>query len=163
MIRFVLAVLMALAIPVGAARAQQDVPVNYSSPLVITTADGARHDFMVEVVQSGPARTQGLMFRNSMPAEAGMLFLFPDSTERYFWMKNTLIPLDIVFIQGNGTIHHIHEGAKPLDLTPIPSNGPVSVVLELNAGTVQALGIKAGDRVLHADVANSLAPEPGNQ
>lgn len=163
MIRFVLAVLMALAIPVGAARAQQDVPVNYSSPLVITTADGARHEFMVEVVQNGPARTQGLMFRNSMPADAGMLFLFPDSTERYFWMKNTLIPLDIVFIQGNGTIHHIHEGAKPLDLTPIPSNGPVPVVLELNAGTVQALGIKAGDRVLHADVANSLAPEPGNQ
>lgn len=163
MMKLALMVLVALAMPVGAARAQQDVPVNYSSPLVIATAEGARHEFMVEVVQTGPARTQGLMFRNSMPREAGMLFLFPESAERYFWMKNTLIPLDIVFIQGNGTIHHIHEGAKPLDLTPIPSNGPVPVVLELNAGTARALGIKPGDRVLHPDVANSLAPDAGNQ
>ncbi|WP_435641666.1 DUF192 domain-containing protein [Micavibrio aeruginosavorus] len=163
MMKFVLVALMALALPAASAWAQQDVPVDYSSPLVIATADGARHEFMVEVVDSGPARIQGLMFRNSMPPKAGMLFLFPESTERSFWMKNTLIPLDIVFIQGNGVIHHIHEGAKPLDLTPIPSNGPVPVVLELNAGTAKALGIKAGDRVLHPDVANSLATDAGNQ
>ena len=75
-----------------------------------------------------------------------MLFLFPRVAERNFWMKNTYIPLDIIFLNGENVIHHIHENAVPHDITQIPSNGPVLNVLEVNAGITAKLGIKAGDR-----------------
>ena len=70
-------------------------------------------------------------------------------SERRFWMKNTLIPLDIIFIKADGKIHHIHENAVPHDLTGIPSKGPVAAVLEINGGLSQTWGLAAGDKVMH--------------
>ncbi|MGG2383185.1 DUF192 domain-containing protein, partial [Salmonella enterica] len=79
--------------------------------------------------------------------DAGMLFDYKFETETAFWMKNTLIPLDMIFIRANGTIANVAERAVPLDETSIPSNGAVRAVLEVNGGTASRLGIKAGDKV----------------
>ncbi len=117
--------------------------------LTIITADGASHKFKVEQALSPQEQAKGLMFRTSMPDDAGMLFVFKSVEERSFWMRNTLIPLDILFLNSNGTIHHIHENAKPADETPIPSKGKVQSVLELNGGTAKKLGISKGDKVRH--------------
>ena len=91
----------------------------------------------------------GLMYRKTMPEDNGMLFLLSaEPKETAFWMKNTLIPLDMLFIARDCTIVNIHAGAEPLSLTPIPSGQPVTAVIELNGGRAQALGIKAGDKVI---------------
>ncbi|MCI5059520.1 MAG: DUF192 domain-containing protein, partial [Alphaproteobacteria bacterium] len=93
---------------------------------------------------------KGLMHRTELPENAGMLFWFGGrEQERRFWMKNTLIPLDMLFIKANGTIHHIHENAVPHDLTGISSKGPVAAVLEINGGLSQTWVLAAGDRVVH--------------
>jgi len=115
----------------------------------IETADGERHAFEVEVAVTSDQRAQGLMFRRSMAAEAGMLFLFGGSAERAMWMKNTLIPLDMLFIDEVGKIVRIEERTVPHSLRAIVSGQPASAVLELNAGTASRLVIKPGDRVLH--------------
>lgn len=117
--------------------------------LVIVTATGQTHTFAVEVARTPPQQAYGLMNRQSMPPNQGMLFTFQTEAGRSFWMKNTLIPLDMVFIRADGTIHHIHENAIPHDLTPVLSNGPVKAVLEVNGGRMSALGIKKGDKVRH--------------
>lgn len=114
--------------------------------LVITGESGI-HPFIVEIANTPESLMQGLMFRSSMAEDNGMLFLFNKEIERNFWMKNTHIPLDIVFIKSDGTINHIHENAIPLDETPLPSKGPVLNVLEINGGLASKLGIKAGDKV----------------
>ena len=87
------------------------------------------------------------MFRKSLAPNAGMLFLYPDEQPVAFWMKNTLIPLDMLFLKADGSIVQIAHNAVPLDETPIPSNQPVQAVLEVNGGVAAALGIKEGDRV----------------
>jgi uncharacterized membrane protein (UPF0127 family) len=92
---------------------------------------------------------QGLMFRRAMAADAGMLFEYDRVQPVQFWMKNTLIPLDMLFIGADGTVLDIHERAVPLSLDPIGSDKPVLGVLELNGGTVSRLGIKRGDRIDH--------------
>ena len=89
------------------------------------------------------------MHRTEMADNAGMLFVFGDVAMRSFWMKNTLIPLDMLFIHSDGTIHHIHHNAKPQDLTSITSKYPSLAVLELNGGTADKMGIKEGDVVEH--------------
>lgn len=110
---------------------------------------GSKHSFAVEIALSSEQLQNGLMHRTQMDANAGMLFWFGgQERERSFWMKNTLIPLDILFIKKDGTIHHIHENARPMDETPVPSQGEVAAVLEINAGRAQALGIDPGDVVL---------------
>lgn len=116
--------------------------------LVIETASGAR-SFSVEIADTPRARELGLMFRTTLSPDAGMLFDFHDSEPVAFWMKNTLIPLDMLFIRADGRIANIRAMATPGDLTPIPSAGPVQAVLELAGGTAARLGIKAGDRVRH--------------
>ena len=115
----------------------------------IKTVKGKRHEFEIEVARTPAEQAYGLMYRKEMDPDHGMLFLFPSEDERSFWMKNTLIPLDMIFIKADGTIHAIHESAVPNDLTPILSNGPVIAVLELNGGRAADLGIKAGDRVFY--------------
>ena len=105
--------------------------------------------FDIELALNRAQQSQGLMNRTNMAEDAGMLFVFPDEAERGFWMKNTLIPLDMIFIKANGVIHHIHENAVPHDLTSIKSNGPVMAVLEINGGLSQKLNIKVGDSVNH--------------
>ena len=106
--------------------------------------------FMVEVMRTNEQRAKGLMFRQYLPADRGMLFDFDREEPVAMWMRNTYIPLDMVFIRADGTIHRIHERAQPLDETSIPAGAPVRFVLELNGGTAAKLGLKAGDRVKHS-------------
>lgn len=116
--------------------------------LIIQSQDGTKHKFNIELAISQEQQQQGLMNRTEMGENEGMLFWFGGKEEqRSFWMRNTLIPLDMLFIKANGTIHHIHSNARPLDLTGVPSNGKVAAVLELNGGTAEKLGIKPGDTV----------------
>jgi uncharacterized membrane protein (UPF0127 family) len=90
------------------------------------------------------------MYRKDMALDQGMLLDYDPPQPASIWMRNTLIPLDIVFIRADGVIESIFLGAKPHDETPMPSKGPVRAVLELNAGVARLLGIQAGDRVEHA-------------
>ena len=120
-----------------------------TAPLTIVTSDGVAHPFTVEIAATPETREHGLMDRPSMASDAGMLFEFPDSELVAFWMKDTLIPLDMLFIDRNGRIVHIAERAIPLDLTPISSVEPVTAVLELNGGTASRLKIATGDKIVH--------------
>jgi uncharacterized protein len=117
-----------------------------AAPLIIH-AGGSAYKFEVELATTPAQREQGLMFRKSMAANAGMLFLYPNEQPVAFWMKNTLIPLDMLFLKADGSIARIAANAVPLDETPIPSDAPVQAVLEVNGGTAAALGIKEGDKV----------------
>jgi uncharacterized protein len=119
------------------------------SALTIDTAAGAQH-FTIEMAMSAEQQQQGLMFRRALPADAGMLFDFRVTRPASFWMKNTLIPLDMLFIAADGHIADIHERAVPLSEATIESKVPVRAVLELNGGTVSRLGIKPGDLVHHS-------------
>lgn len=114
--------------------------------LTIVTTAGDRHIFKVEIARTPEEIERGLMFRDSMPMDEGMLFLFEEAREAMFWMKNTLIPLDMVFIAPDGKIIKIHENALPHSLDHVSSEGAVIAVLEINGGRAAALGIKAGDR-----------------
>ncbi len=117
-----------------------------AEPLVIH-AGGSAYKFEVEVVTTPETRAQGLMYRKEMAANAGMLFIYPDEQPVSFWMKNTLIPLDMLFLKADGSIAHIAHNAVPMDETALGSGAPVKAVLEVNGGTANALGIKEGDRV----------------
>ena len=116
--------------------------------LTIVSANG-EHRFAVEVVDTEAARAKGLMFRDHLGEDQGMLFDFRESRPVAFWMQNTLIPLDMLFIRADGVIANIHQNAKPMDTTSIPSDGPVMFVLEIPGGRSAALGLAAGDRVKH--------------
>ncbi|MDQ7247368.1 DUF192 domain-containing protein [Dongia sedimenti] len=117
-----------------------------AEPLVIH-AGGSAYKFEVEIVATPETRAQGLMFREKLAANAGMLFIYPGEQPVSFWMKNTLIPLDMLFLKADGRIAHIAHSAVPHDETPIDSGAAVKAVLEVNGGTADALGIKEGDRV----------------
>lgn len=117
-------------------------------PLEIVTANG-KHNFSVEVARTREEQDKGLMFRRELPDGQGMLFDFTTEQTVAFWMENTYISLDIIFINGDGRIRRIAENAEPLSKTTIPSDGPVRAVLEVIGGTARKLGIKEGDRVVH--------------
>ena len=117
-------------------------------PLQIVTASGT-HDFKVEVAADDASQERGLMFRRFMPADHGMLFEFKQNASVAFWMKNTYIPLDMIFIARNGSVTHIAADAEPLSEALIPSGGPCAAVLELNGGTAARIGAKVGDKVRH--------------
>jgi uncharacterized membrane protein (UPF0127 family) len=112
--------------------------------------------FNVEVAADSESRTRGLMFRNRLPADAGMLFDFPDDHFRAFWMKNTPLPLDMVFIRADGTISSISPNAKPMSEEPITSREPVRAVLEINGGRAAALDIRPGEKMHYSAFANAL-------
>lgn len=119
------------------------------SSLVIDTVNGPQR-FTVELARSPEQQQQGLMFRQSLAANAGMLFDFGDTRPATFWMKNTLIPLDMLFIAADGHVADIHERAVPLSEATIESKVPVRAVLELNGGSVARFAIHRGDLVHHA-------------
>ena len=105
------------------------------------------HAFSVEIADTEPEREKGLMFRKELPEGHGMLFDFHREQEVGFWMQNTYISLDMIFIRGDGRILRIAENTEPLSTRIIPSGGPVRAVLEVIAGTAEKLGIAPGDRV----------------
>jgi len=137
----------------GAARAQ--LAAFTKSKLVIETAKG-KFPFDIELALTPPQMEQGLMFRRAMAADAGMLFDYVEPQRMAMWMKNTLIPLDMLFIGKNGTVVDFHERAVPQSLDTIETKVPARAVLELNGGTVARLGIKLGDIVHHAFFGNAL-------
>jgi uncharacterized protein len=105
------------------------------------------HVFQVEMAITSEEKERGLMFRRELPEGQGMLFDFQFDQNVAFWMKNTYIPLDMLFIRADGRILRIAENTEPLSERNIPSGGPVRAVLEVIGGTAKKLGIAAGDRV----------------
>ena len=120
--------------------------------LVLHTAKGD-FAFTVEIADDGKERAQGLMFRDRLAPDAGMLFDYFEEQETSFWMQNTLIPLDMIFIGADGVVKNIHVNAKPLDTTGIPSGVPVRFVLEIPGGRSKEIGLAIGDRMEHPRVA----------
>ncbi|MFC0588565.1 DUF192 domain-containing protein [Novosphingobium aquiterrae] len=114
-------------------------------PLTVTHA-GRKHTFQVEVASTSQQQAMGLMFRTAMGADEGMIFPMNPPRTASFWMKNTVIPLDIIYIGTDGRILNVAD-AQPYDLTPLYSAGVVKGVLELNAGRTKELGIGVGDVV----------------
>lgn len=117
--------------------------------LIIETAQGQQHRFDIELAVTPEQQAQGLMFRQQMAPDAGMLFLYDRPQGIAMWMKNTLIPLDMFFIDSKGRITGIEERTVPFSTQTIESPGLASAVLELNAGTAERLGIRVGDRLVH--------------
>jgi hypothetical protein len=105
------------------------------------------HAFTVELADNDAAREKGLMFRKVLPEGQGMLFDFHADAPVSFWMENTYIPLDMIFIRGDGSILRIAENTTPLSTKIIPSGGPVRAVLEVIGGTARKMGIAPGDKV----------------
>jgi uncharacterized protein len=119
-----------------------------TSELTILSATG-QHRFKVEIAETAEQMTQGLMFRRGLAADAGMLFDYKQPTAATMWMRNTLIPLDMLFVDARGRIVNIHQRAVPQSLDVIAAAAPVRAVIELNGGTAARLGIEPGDRVVH--------------
>ena len=119
------------------------------SPLTIET-DHGRFEFQVELAVTPAERSRGLMFRESLADDHGMLFDFGSAKPVAMWMRNTYISLDILFIRADGSISRIARNTEPLSDTVIDSGEPVSAVLELRGGLTSERGIDAGDRVVHA-------------
>lgn len=123
---------------------------NDPAPLVIETANG-EHRFSVEIADNDRKRAAGLMFRPTMSDDHGMLFVFEDTGYLSFWMKNTPMPLDLLFIGPDGRIVAIMPG-EPYSIAPIAPQAPARFVLELKAGTADKAGIAAGDLVKHPHI-----------
>lgn len=136
----------------GSATTATQTPLERSSagleqvPLTINSANG-KHRFTVEVARTPEEQAQGLMFRNSVPPDRGMIFPYDPPVQVSFWMKNTLVPLDMVFIGPDGKIGRIAANTTPMSLDPVASIDPVSAVLEIAGGRAAELGIKEGDEV----------------
>ncbi|MBU2993426.1 DUF192 domain-containing protein [Octadecabacter sp. B2R22] len=119
--------------------------------------------FSVDVADTEDERSRGLMFVESMATMQGMLFVYDQPRSASFWMRNTLIPLDMLFADSTGTIQHIHANAQPLDETPIFGGRDIQFVLEINGGLAERLGLKEGDQMQHPSFgANSSWPCTSN-
>ncbi len=112
------------------------------------TSKGA-FSFQVEMALTSIQQEYGLMCRTSLAKDRGMLFVFPRATQQAFWMRNTLIPLDIVYIAADGRVVSIVKHAKPLNEKPLPSGAPALATLELAAGRADQIGLRPGDRIVH--------------
>jgi uncharacterized membrane protein (UPF0127 family) len=108
--------------------------------------------FNLEVADTAGERERGLMFRTNLAPDAGMLFDFHHEQQATFWMQNTLIPLDMIFIAADGTVKTIHVNARPMDTTTIPSRVPVRFVVEIAGGRSREIGLEVGDRFEHPRV-----------
>lgn len=125
-----------------------------AAEVMVVTAKG-RFLFTVEVAETAAQRRQGLQHRKSLAAGAGMLFDYRRVQPVAMWMKNTLIALDMLFIDDAGRVVNVARDTEPLSLATIPSAAPVRAVLEINAGSARRLGIRPGDQVLHAIFGNA--------
>lgn len=117
-------------------------------PLTILSGSD-RHEFQVEVMRTPAEQERGMMFRRELAADKGMLFDLGSTREASFWMQNTYVSLDMLFILPNGRIHRIERATEPLSTAVISSGAPVAAVLEVVAGTSDRLGLKAGDLIIH--------------
>jgi uncharacterized membrane protein (UPF0127 family) len=115
--------------------------------VTIRTGDGRQLQLDVEIASNDPDRARGLMFRKTMPEMAGMIFVFPDDVVRSFWMKNTYLPLDMLFIAADGKVVGIVENAEPLTVTPRSVDANAKYVLEVNGGWCARHGVVKGDKV----------------
>jgi uncharacterized membrane protein (UPF0127 family) len=116
---------------------------------VVFETDSGPHSYSVELATTNSERALGLMFRRTLPETSGMLFLYNPPQPIAMWMKNTYIPLDMVFISANWTVHRIEANTEPFSTDVIKSGGDVVGVLELNAGEAEKIGLKPGDRVVY--------------
>ena len=157
-VRLVLAgAALALAVAgAGAAAAQECAPDRID---LRAAAGGTAHRFSVEIADEPQEHALGLMNRRELPADAGMLFVFPAPGSRTFWMKNTHIWLDLLFADETGTIRAIGRG-KPLSLRPIFGGDAIQYVLEINAGTARRLGVAVGGEIRHPAIDRGLAAWP---
>lgn len=152
----ILSVMLAGAGLSAPAMAQRAASPECRAPMV-QIGDGAGQgvDFRVEIADTPALRAQGLMFRTELPEQAGMLFVYEQPQHASFWMKNTLIPLDMIFMDSDGVVRHIHRGAVPGDLTPVPGAVPGDpqplrrFVLEIAAGEADRLGLAVGQRMTY--------------
>jgi hypothetical protein len=138
---------LSLATPawaVDTSKAQPELP---KEELIIVTRDGTRHVFHVEMALTQDQQTVGEMFRPTVPADGGMLFDWGVPRDSQMWMRNTVAPLDMIFINADGSIRSIAENAVPQSLAVIDSRGPVRATLEVAAGTAARLNIRVGDMV----------------
>jgi uncharacterized protein len=142
---------LCLAVTAGASAQQRDQLVT------IVTASGT-HDYTVELALTAEQRAVGLMNRESMAEDHGMLFRFETVRPITMWMRNTLIPLDMIFIREDGTVAGFHENAEPLSESIIASPEPVKFVLELNGGKAAEIGLAPGDTVQHPFMQSSNTP-----
>lgn len=149
MIRFIFSLAFAAAFLLQAAFAQLDV-----TPLSVNSG-GDTHEFTVEIADTPEAIQQGLMFRESLAPDAGMLFDFGMTRQAGMWMKNTLIPLDMLFILEDGRVVAIARNAQPGSLRSINPGVPVRAVLELAGGRAAELSIQPGDTVVHPVFGNT--------
>lgn len=155
MSRSAVSLLLALLLLVPAAVGGQMLQRFPTDTLRIQTADGASHRFTVEMATTAERRAQGLMYRRELPADAGMLFVYPRLRAAQMWMKNTYIPLDMLFIAPDGRIVKIAERTVPHSLQTISSGQPVKGVLELRGGSADRLGLAPGDTVHHSAFGNA--------
>ena len=130
-------------------------PTFAKDKLTLVTAAGS-HVIAIEIAESDAAKSLGLMYRQTVPPDTGMLFPYDKPQELTMWMRNTYASLDMIFIKPDGTVHRIEYGTEPLSEKVISSRGPVIAVLELAAGEAKRLGLTAGDRVEHTTFRRSL-------
>lgn len=140
--------LFPVAVAVAQSRGMKRMPLSI-------LAGGKKHDFVVEMAVTDKEQERGLMFRRSMPSNAGMLFDYKRPQIITMWMRNTLLPLDMIFIDADGKIINIAQRTVPGSLDTISSKQPALAVLEVNGGTVSRLKIKAGDTVIHPIFGNA--------
>lgn len=136
----VVAAIAAVALPLAACSDE--------GKLVLHSSTGD-YSFNVEVVDTAESRAKGLMFVQELADDAGMLFDFKEERPVSFWMRNTFIPLDMIFVGADGVVKNIHVNARPHDVTGIPSEGPVQFVLEIPGGRSVEIGLKPGDTMEH--------------
>lgn len=133
----------------------QTSPQNFKNEVLMVKSKEASHSFQIEIAANDTQRAYGLMFRNELDEMAGMLFIYDQKKDINMWMKNTLITLDIIFINEEGKIINISQSAQPMSLTRISSGGKAKAVLELNGGTTKRLGIDVGDEIIYAIFENT--------
>ena len=144
-----------IMIALGSSAAAQDKPLPVTS--IVITTDHGPHTFRVEIAADHASQEQGLMFRKEMAPDAGMIFDFHRPQMEAFWMKNTILPLDMIFIRANGSISSVAPNAIPYSTTTIQSIEPVRAVLELNGGRAAQLGIEP-DQVVHNAIFGNALP-----
>ena len=135
--------------PLPAQESVLDLSTFPKGEVVVESAGGMKHPFKVWIADTEPRQRQGLMFVRDLPADQGMLFVNQPPRPASFWMKNTYIPLDMLFVAADGKVLHIFERATPLSLEPLGIDSPVRAVFEIKGGESARRGIRVGDRLRH--------------